>query len=73
MAELYAIGIVKLAGKERTKPLDQMSSPLDELVGSYEKQVIETPCTCLPDGSTMSRTTCRSRARSCTENEKTQS
>lgn len=41
VAELYAIGIVKLAGKERTKPLEQMSSPLDELVGSYEKQVIE--------------------------------
>ncbi|UTV28391.1 sigma-54-dependent transcriptional regulator [Photobacterium atrarenae] len=41
VAELYAIGIVKLAGQERTKPLDQMSSPLDELVGSYEKQVIE--------------------------------
>ncbi|KXI24110.1 sigma-54-dependent transcriptional regulator [Photobacterium sanguinicancri] len=41
VAELYAIGIVKLAGQERTKPLDQMSSPLDDLVDSYEKQVIE--------------------------------
>ncbi|UXI01964.1 sigma-54-dependent transcriptional regulator [Photobacterium sp. TY1-4] len=41
VAELYAIGIVKLAGQERTKPLEQMSSPLDELVGSYEKQIIE--------------------------------
>ncbi|MEJ2762782.1 sigma-54 dependent transcriptional regulator [Photobacterium sp. MCCC 1A19761] len=41
VAELYAIGIVKLAGQERTKPLEQMSSPLDELVDSYEKQVIE--------------------------------
>ncbi|MCW8331616.1 sigma-54 dependent transcriptional regulator [Photobacterium sp. SDRW27] len=41
VAELYAIGIVKLTGQERTKPLDQMSSPLDDLVDSYEKQVIE--------------------------------
>ncbi|MGF1682650.1 sigma-54-dependent transcriptional regulator [Photobacterium minamisatsumaniensis] len=41
VAELYAIGIVKLAGQDRTKPLDQMSSPLDDLVDSYEKQVIE--------------------------------
>ncbi|WP_299021449.1 sigma-54 dependent transcriptional regulator [uncultured Photobacterium sp.] len=41
VAELYAIGIVKLAGQERTKPLEQMSSPLDDLVDSYEKQVIE--------------------------------
>lgn len=41
VAELYAIGIVKLTGQERTKPLDQMRSPLDDLVDSYEKQVIE--------------------------------
>lgn len=41
VAELYAIGIVKLIGQERSKPLEQMSSPLDELVDSYEKQVIE--------------------------------
>ncbi|WP_036800524.1 sigma-54-dependent transcriptional regulator [Photobacterium marinum] len=41
VAELYAIGIVKLAGQERTKPLEQMSSPLDDLVDGYEKQVIE--------------------------------
>ncbi|OAN18661.1 two-component system response regulator [Photobacterium jeanii] len=41
VAELYAIGIVKLAGQERTKPLEQMSSPLDDLVDNYEKQVIE--------------------------------
>ena len=41
VAELYAIGIVKLAGQERSKPLDQMSSPLDDLVDGYEKQVIE--------------------------------
>ncbi|MGR5149276.1 sigma-54-dependent transcriptional regulator [Photobacterium alginatilyticum] len=41
VAELYAIGIVKLTGQERTKPLEQMSSPLDDLVDSYEKQVIE--------------------------------
>ncbi|PSW13908.1 sigma-54-dependent Fis family transcriptional regulator [Photobacterium sanctipauli] len=41
VAELYAIGIVKLAGQDRTKPLEQMSSPLDDLVDSYEKQVIE--------------------------------
>ncbi|PSU50851.1 two-component system response regulator [Photobacterium frigidiphilum] len=41
VAELYAIGIVKLTGQERSKPLEQMSSPLDELVDSYEKQVIE--------------------------------
>ncbi|PHZ58323.1 two-component system response regulator [Photobacterium leiognathi] len=41
VAELYAIGIVKLAGKERSKPIEQMSSPLDDLVDDYEKQVIE--------------------------------
>ncbi|KKD01499.1 MULTISPECIES: sigma-54-dependent transcriptional regulator [Photobacterium] len=41
VAELYAIGIVKLTGQERTKSLDQMSSPLDDLIDSYEKQVIE--------------------------------
>ncbi|MGR5065535.1 sigma-54-dependent transcriptional regulator [Photobacterium sp. DNB22_13_2] len=41
VAELYAIGIVKLAGQDRTKPLEHMSSPLDDLVDSYEKQVIE--------------------------------
>ncbi|WP_249199179.1 helix-turn-helix domain-containing protein [Photobacterium sp. GJ3] len=41
VAELYAIGIVKLAGQERTQPLEQMSSPLDDLIDSYEKQVIE--------------------------------
>ncbi|MBD8514384.1 sigma-54 dependent transcriptional regulator [Photobacterium sp. WH77] len=41
VAELYAIGIVKLTGQERTKSLDQMSSPLDDLIDDYEKQVIE--------------------------------
>lgn len=41
VAELYAIGIVKLTGQDRTKPLEHMSSPLDDLVDSYEKQVIE--------------------------------
>ncbi|MGF1759622.1 sigma-54 dependent transcriptional regulator [Photobacterium sagamiensis] len=41
VAELYAIGIVKLTGQERSKPLDQMSSPLDDLVDDYEKQLIE--------------------------------
>ncbi|WP_413110633.1 sigma-54-dependent transcriptional regulator [Thaumasiovibrio sp. DFM-14] len=41
IAELYAIGIVKLAGNERTQPIEQLSSPLDDLVDGYEKQVIE--------------------------------
>ncbi|HIF9252335.1 sigma-54-dependent transcriptional regulator [Photobacterium damselae] len=41
VAELYAIGIVKLAGQERSQPLEQMSSPLDDLIDGYEKQVIE--------------------------------
>lgn len=41
VAELYAIGIVKLAGQDRTKPIEHMSSPLDDLVDNYEKQVIE--------------------------------
>ncbi len=41
IAELYAIGIVKLAGNERTQPIEQISSPLDDLIDSYEKQVIE--------------------------------
>ncbi|KLV09284.1 chemotaxis protein CheY [Photobacterium aquae] len=41
VAELYAIGIVKLTGQDRTTPIEHMSSPLDDLVDSYEKQVIE--------------------------------
>ncbi|WP_087022994.1 sigma-54-dependent transcriptional regulator [Thaumasiovibrio subtropicus] len=41
IAELYAIGIVKLAGNERTQPIEQISSPLDDLIDGYEKQVIE--------------------------------
>lgn len=41
VAELYAIGIVKLAGKERLYNQEEMLSPLDELVDDYEKQVIE--------------------------------
>nr|WP_086941033.1 sigma-54 dependent transcriptional regulator [Thaumasiovibrio occultus] len=41
IAELYAIGIVKLAGNERTQPIEQLSSPLDDLIDGYEKQVIE--------------------------------
>jgi len=41
VAELYAIGIVKLTGKDRLYSQMEMTSPLDELVGDYEKQIIE--------------------------------
>ncbi|WP_217540569.1 sigma-54-dependent transcriptional regulator [Vibrio metschnikovii] len=41
VAELYAIGIVKLTGKERIYNYEEMRSPLDELLDDYEKQVIE--------------------------------
>lgn len=41
MAELYAIGIVKLTGKDRVYNQVEMTSPLDELVDDYEKQIIE--------------------------------
>lgn len=41
VAELYAIGIVKLTGKERIYNQVEMTSPLDELVDDYEKQIIE--------------------------------
>lgn len=41
VAELYAIGIVKLTGKDRIYSQVEMTSPLDELVDDYEKQIIE--------------------------------
>jgi len=41
VAELYAIGVVKLSSTERTQPIEQMTSPLDDLVEQYEKQLIE--------------------------------
>ena len=41
MAELYAIGIVKLTGHERHKSYEQMSRPLEDLLDNYEKKIIE--------------------------------
>ncbi len=41
VAELYAIGIVKLSTVDRVHPIEQMASPLDDLVEQYEKQLIE--------------------------------
>ncbi|MBD1559016.1 sigma-54-dependent Fis family transcriptional regulator [Vibrio sp. S9_S30] len=41
VAELYAIGIVKLAGQNRISNQDVLKTPLDDLVDDYEKQVIE--------------------------------
>lgn len=41
VAELYAIGIVKLTGKERLYSQESLRSPLDELVEDYEKQLVE--------------------------------
>ncbi|WP_375749484.1 sigma-54-dependent transcriptional regulator [Vibrio sp. HN007] len=41
IAELYAVGIVKLTGNERTYSKEEIKSPLDELVDEYEKQLIE--------------------------------
>ena len=41
VAELYAIGIVKLTGHERHKSYEQMSRPLEDLLDNYEKKIIE--------------------------------
>lgn len=41
VAELYAIGIIKLAGQNRAQPIQQADSPLDDLIDEYEKQVLE--------------------------------
>ncbi|MNH43911.1 Bacterial regulatory protein, Fis family [compost metagenome] len=41
MAELYAVGIIKLAGVERAIPAASAREPLDDLVEEYEKRVIE--------------------------------
>ncbi|MGY0614595.1 sigma-54-dependent transcriptional regulator [Vibrio sp. FJH11] len=41
IAELYAIGIVKLTGKERIYSQNEIQLPLDELVDDFEKQLIE--------------------------------
>ncbi|OAN10876.1 two-component system response regulator [Photobacterium jeanii] len=41
VAELYAIGIVKLSVAERVYPVEQMDGALDELVEKYERQLIE--------------------------------
>ncbi|MGD8170553.1 sigma-54-dependent transcriptional regulator [Vibrio sp. TRT 21S02] len=41
VAELYAIGIVKLTGKERIYTQTELQSPLDELVDDYERRIIE--------------------------------
>lgn len=41
VAELYAIGVVKLSSTEHSQPIEQMTSPLDDLVEQYEKQLIE--------------------------------
>lgn len=41
IAELYAIGIVKLTGKERIYSQNDIQIPLDELVDDFEKQLIE--------------------------------
>ncbi|EGQ9299822.1 sigma-54-dependent Fis family transcriptional regulator [Vibrio vulnificus] len=41
VAELYAIGIVKLTGKERLVNQNELQSPLDTLVDDFEKQIIE--------------------------------
>ncbi len=41
LAELYAIGIVKLAGHNHAKEYDNIVIPLDHLVDGYEKQLIE--------------------------------
>ncbi|MEZ8738428.1 sigma-54-dependent transcriptional regulator [Photobacterium swingsii] len=41
VAELYAIGIVKLSTAERVYPVEQMDGALDELVEKYERQLIE--------------------------------
>lgn len=41
VAELYAVGIVKLAGAERAMPLASGKEPLDDLVEEFERRVIE--------------------------------
>jgi len=41
VAELYAIGIVKLTGKDRLYNQETVGSPLDETVEEFEKQLIE--------------------------------
>ncbi len=41
IAELYAIGIIKLTGKERIYSQNDIQLPLDELVDDFEKQLIE--------------------------------
>ncbi len=41
IAELYAIGIIKLTGKERIYSQNEVQLPLDELVDDFEKQLIE--------------------------------
>lgn len=41
VAELYAVGIIKLAGVERAIPAASAREPLDDLVEEYEKRVIE--------------------------------
>ncbi len=41
VAELYAVGIVKLTGKERLYTQAELQLPLDELVDDYENGVIE--------------------------------
>lgn len=41
VAELYAIGIVKLSGNDRQQPIEQLTSPLDDLIEQYERQLIE--------------------------------
>lgn len=41
IAELYAIGIVKLTGKERIYSQNEIQLPLDDLVDDFEKQLIE--------------------------------
>lgn len=41
VAELYAVGIIKLTGVERAIPAANAREPLDDLVEEYEKRIIE--------------------------------
>lgn len=41
VAELYAIGIVKLTNADRLRPANTLKGPLDDLVEEYEKKIIE--------------------------------
>ncbi|ATY79422.1 two-component system response regulator [Aeromonas veronii] len=41
VAELYAVGIIKLAGSERAIPGANAKEPLDDLVDEFERRVIE--------------------------------